>query len=252
MSRDWILLRGLSREAGHWGGFPERLLDQLPAGSRVHRLDLPGNGRWHQLESPTRIAKITEHARTQLAELALPAPPLLVGLSLGGMVAVDWAARHPRELAGVALVSSSLAGHSPWWLRLRQTALPLMLAALAWPSVRWRERCVFELTSSQPRPPPGLIEAWCELRRRHPVTALNFARQLRAASGYRAPQACPGLPLILLAGEQDRLVSPECSRRTAECWQMPLRLHPQAGHDLPLDAPLWLAKELAAWSSALP
>ena len=39
---DWVLLRGLTREARHWGGFPERLGAAL--GVEVHCLDLPGNG----------------------------------------------------------------------------------------------------------------------------------------------------------------------------------------------------------------
>ncbi|HBH40280.1 MAG TPA: alpha/beta hydrolase, partial [Curvibacter sp.] len=40
----WVLLRGLSRETGHWGGFVEAFAQPLPQ-ARVPALDLPGNGQ---------------------------------------------------------------------------------------------------------------------------------------------------------------------------------------------------------------
>ena len=38
---NWLLLRGLAREQRHWEDFPAILERTLP-GTRVHRLDLPG------------------------------------------------------------------------------------------------------------------------------------------------------------------------------------------------------------------
>ena len=38
----WLLLRGLTREAGHWGRFPQQLQAALP-GARILAIDLPGN-----------------------------------------------------------------------------------------------------------------------------------------------------------------------------------------------------------------
>ena len=46
MTRDvipWVLLRGLTREAGHWGSFPNQLRKAL-GGTPVLTLDLPGAG----------------------------------------------------------------------------------------------------------------------------------------------------------------------------------------------------------------
>lgn len=53
--------------------------------------------------------------------------------------------------------------------------------------------------------------------------------------------------MLLLAGAADQLVDPESSRRLAQCWRAPLRLHPTAGHDLPLDARQWVAAQVASW-----
>jgi len=57
--------------------------------------------------------------------------------------------------------------------------------------------------------------------------------------------------LLLLAGVGDELVDPVCSRRLAEQWGVELRLHPSAGHDLPLDAADWVIAQVAAWHPTL-
>ena len=56
-------------------------------------------------------------------------------------------------------------------------------------------------------------------------------------------------PLLLLAGAGDRLVDPACSRRLARTWQVPLLEHAQAGHDLPLDDPDWVAHQASLFFS---
>ena len=49
-TKTWVLLRGLTREAGHWGGFGATLARALAAGApdgrppRIVALDLPGHG----------------------------------------------------------------------------------------------------------------------------------------------------------------------------------------------------------------
>ena len=62
----WLLLRGLTREAGHWGEFPRRLGERLPE-ARVVALDLPGNGRLFRQPSPLRVEAMAEACRTELA-----------------------------------------------------------------------------------------------------------------------------------------------------------------------------------------
>lgn len=50
--------------------------------------------------------------------------------------------------------------------------------------------------------------------------------------------------MLLIASEQDRLVNVACSKTLASRWQIPLSLHPDAGHDLPLDDPDWLYEQI--------
>jgi pimeloyl-ACP methyl ester carboxylesterase len=53
--------------------------------------------------------------------------------------------------------------------------------------------------------------------------------------------------LLLLGGQQDRLVNVQCSNTLAQRWHSPLRLHPTAGHDLPLDDAAWVIRQITQW-----
>ena len=58
----WIFLRGLTREATHWGGFPEDFGRALPS-EQVILLDLPGNGQLHLVRSPLSIQMVLTAVR---------------------------------------------------------------------------------------------------------------------------------------------------------------------------------------------
>lgn len=245
----WILLRGLTRESGHWGEFPVQLATQL-ATARILTLDLPGNGVRHREASPLQVAGMVSACRTQLAVLGIDGPVHLLAMSLGAMVALAWASAHPREVAGCVLINSSFAGISPFYRRLRPSSYPTLLGVLARGEARAREAAILRLTSR--RADPAVLEQWVTLRRRHPVTPLNALRQLAAAARFRLPPQRPAVPLLVLSGRQDALVDPRCSAELAARWQLPHVEHPGAGHDLPLDDGPWLAARIGEWLAGLP
>ncbi|MGJ7488208.1 alpha/beta fold hydrolase [Variovorax sp. LT2P21] len=245
----WVLLRGLTREAGHWGPLLAMLCERLP-GARILTIDLPGAGEQHAMRSPISIHATMEHCRAQLHALGVTRCHLLA-MSLGAMVAVEWAHRHPQEVASAVLVNTSLRPFSAWHQRLRPRHYPALLGVL-WPGrdAQAREAVVLRLTSrrrftaAQKR---AVVDAWVALRERHPVSTANALRQLLAAARYRAPVQAPGVPLLIVVGACDGLVDPACSHRFALAWQLPIRTHPSAGHDLALDDPAWLVEEVMAW-----
>lgn len=244
----WVLLRGLTRERGHWGQFPEQLAARLGPQARIVTLDLPGNGALHRSASPASIEATMAHCRAQLQALALAPPFHLLAMSLGAMVAVDWAVRHPQELAGCVLINTSLRPFSPFYRRLRPANYAALLGLVlgSRESVQ-REQTVLRLTTRlQPSDAPAVAH-WAALRNRHPVSAGNAMRQLLAAVRYRALRAAPAVPLLVLASRNDGLVHASCSRRLARQWQADIREHPSAGHDLPQDDGEWLATQVAEW-----
>ena len=53
--------------------------------------------------------------------------------------------------------------------------------------------------------------------------------------------------VLLLASQNDHLVNSRCSLAIADAWHCALALHPDAGHDLPLDAPQWVIEQVRHW-----
>ena len=238
----WVLLRGLTRASAHWSGFVEEFEAALPA--RVIALDLPGNGTLWQQRSPAKVAGMVAHCRAQLQQQGITPPVGVLAMSLGGMVAAEWAARYPGEVGELVLINTSMRPFSPVWQRLRPSALLrlLMLAVRHADASAW-ERELLRLTAQHPR--HDVLASWCDERLQRPVSAANALRQLLAAARYRASLQAPAVPTLVLSGAGDQLVSPQCSRALAHAWQVPLQVHASAGHDLTLDAGPWVLQQVA-------
>ncbi|WP_341581912.1 alpha/beta hydrolase [Marinobacter metalliresistant] len=239
---DWLLLRGLARESAHWGDWPAQLRMARPE-DRFHTLDLPGTGLAQHLRSPTCIAGMRQFA--ERATRQLPRPLGLIGLSLGGMVALDWALHRPQDCASLVLISSSSGLSSPW-LRLRPAQWARVTRMLTQADSDRREQSILALTSNRPVT-TAVTEQWQSIQRERPVRRTDVIRQLYAASRYKAPPQVPLMPTLVLASRGDRLTDWRCSRDLAEALECPLEVHPGAGHDLPLDDPQWLIAQLNSY-----
>lgn len=247
-SPTWIFLRGLTRESRHWGDFVGQFQQALPD-SRVVTLDLPGNGQLNQQRSPLRVQDMVAHCRAQLASRQIAPPYHVLAMSLGAMVAAAWAHAHPQEVAAHVLINTSMRPFNPFYQRLQPAnygALLKLVLLGATPEV-W-ERTILRITSNHGI--DDVLPLWLALRRDRPVSRGNALRQLLAAAGFRASGVKPLVPTLLLASAQDHLVSVECSKTLARHWQCELRLHPSAGHDLPLDNGPWVAAQVRAWIAA--
>lgn len=250
-SQTWVLLRGLTRESGHWGDFPTRLLRALriqQPRARLELLDLPGNGDKHRQSSPTHVEDMMEDCRAELRRRGVPPPYQLLAMSLGAMVASEWAARYPRELSAIVLINTSLRPFSAFFRRLRPSNYwSLLMLSLTRLSLRQREAKVLSMTTRLQEQPDRVVEDWVSIQRRHPVRKRNALRQLLAAARYRASVAKPEPPMLLLCSQGDSLVDWRCSQAISRAWGAPLRLHARAGHDLPLDDGEWVARNVADW-----
>ena len=243
----WILLRGLTRGSGHWAGFPDALKARL-GDTRLVTLDLPGNGALHRLRSPARIEAMTQESVARLHALGIEPPWHLLAVSMGAMVAVDWAARAPHTLAGCVLINTSLRPFSPWYQRLRPSShAGLLRAALLPMRSAAREAVILRLTSANPAAAASVLPHWAALRDTQPVCVANAMRQLVAAGRYRPASQAPAVPMLVLCSARDALVDPRCSAALAERWNSDIAVHPSAGHDLTLDDGPWVADQVARW-----
>ena len=248
MSGTWVLLRGLTREQGHWGAFIPTLAQALPPGSILLSPDLPGNGALHAQASPDTVQAMVQAVRHALAAQGHAPPYRLLAMSLGAMVAIEWAHRHPDEVQACVLINTSVRPFSRFWQRLRPgNYLRILRLALVRPDPLTLERAVMQMTSRHPPEPDTTLAHWATLRQKHPVTLANAWRQLRAAIRYQAPAQPPAVPLLVLYSAADGLVNPRCSDTLIDQWGVPSQRHPTAGHDLPLDDAAWVAQQVHTW-----
>jgi pimeloyl-ACP methyl ester carboxylesterase len=241
----WILLRGLTREARHWGRFPGLLRYGFPH-ARIIALDLPGNGEFNAATSPLSAAAMASHCRNELTRQGVPPPYRLLAVSMGAMVAAAWAQQYPDEIEACVLINTSFASISRLHERLRPDTWPRLLQLLFTRHAHSREQLVFNLTSRLAKAPPALLDEWVVIRQSRPVGMRNALRQLIAAARFRAPANAP-VPTLVLASAADNLVDARCSKEIARRWNCAIAMHPTAGHDLPLDDGAWVAREVREW-----
>lgn len=242
----WILLRGLAREAAHWGEFSTQFAKAQ--GQRVTCLDLPGSGKRHDELSPTSISATTDALRAKWLELRTPGEKMyLLSLSLGGMVAVDWLSRFADDFTAAVLINTSFRGWSPFYERMRPSALRYIFHAAVSRDLEARETQVLKMVSNRPELREKTAREWAEIHHLRPFRGVNFLRQLLAAARFQPPMNPPKAPVLLLNSAQDRMVSPQCSAAIQARWQCVMKVHPSAGHDLSVDDTPWVISEINAW-----
>ncbi len=259
-----VLIRGLTRESRHWGALAgqdgalarnfaqtrEVHPDAMPTG-QVITLDLPGNGRFAHLRSPGSVRRMVDLARSQLQANQIAPPYALVAMSLGGMVATDWAQRFPDDVLRLILINTSMRPYNAWLQRLRPRNWPALLGLLAmWglpACARQIETLIHRMTCRRAETRKDDVAAWARIRLDAPVRGANALRQLWAAARFRCEGEPPTCRTLLLSSAGDALVNPRCSADLAAQWRAGLYQHPWAGHDLPHDDPEWVGARVAYW-----
>lgn len=243
--RGWLWLKGMKQDARHWRGLPEEFAART--GARVVPLDPPGVGSQAGRRAPSTVRAMTDDLRVRwLEERGDDGPWGMVGLSLGGMVTLDWAARYPDDFAVVVLGNTSAGGVSPPWHRMRPRALAHLVRASRGGDGVLRERAFLQVVSSRDdavHAHHASVEhaAW---QAEIPATPRTMVSQLLAGARFRAPEAVRA-SVHVIVGEADRLVDPRCGRALATRLGAVLHAIPGAGHDLSLDAPRALLDVLA-------
>lgn len=238
---NWLLLRGLTRDQRHWGTFHDELAARL--GVRVVTIDPPGFGTQNGRVSPRSISAITDDLRGRFDRG--DDPWSLLGISLGGMLAMNWVNRYPEDFERCVVVNTG----APAVFRPHQMQFGLMslIAGKRFRSLDAHEAAALKLTSN--RPPDQLAElstTWAQYQRDAAPLDASVLAQVAAAATFRLPTRIP-VPLLVLASKGDRLADHHMSERIATRFDAPLRLHPDAGHDLTLDDSPWVCDQITNW-----
>lgn len=244
----WLFLRGLVREARHWGAFPAEFSQALGV-DRPLTLDLPGVGTEHGRLPPLSVRELTDDLRGRFLRAGGgDGPWALLGISLGGMIALDWLSRFPGDFQRGVVLNTSAGDAGRLWERFSFRQLPTVARAFFAEPLE-RELQILKLTSGRSAQDHATVaEVWAGYAREAPFARAVFFRQLLAGARSKMPTQVT-VPTLVLASRGDRLVSHQCSERIAERLGLPIELHDSAGHDLPMDDAAWVIERVASWVS---
>lgn len=248
---NWILVRGLSREVRHWGRFRSVLADRFPNGS-VHTLELPGVGEKVHMKAPSHIGGYIKHLRLELEKLKEKHTGQwgLAAISMGGMIALKWAEFYPDDFDYVAVFNTSAGDKCLPWERFTPDAMTMVGKLFFGSDMKIREREILKITTHLTDITDELVDLWAGYSKEHPLTKQNFLRQLYAAAKFVVPKQIKP-PLLVCVSANDRLCAPNCSMILAKHFGVKPKIHHTAGHDLPLDAPEWLADRICEFANSV-
>lgn len=240
LPKNWVLLRGLMRSQFHWKNFAELLKIKLQLES-VQSVELPGNGFLCHEKTPIDIFQVITQLRSQL-NVSGKQPIGIIGISLGGMLATQWAQLYPQEVSHIVLINSS-SSLSPFYKRLLPQNYPALIKNLILSRDAQLEKFILSTTSNNRNKWESQAQENINFLMKFPLSGLNFFRQLKLATQVDFSKK-PEANKLILASKADRLVSYTCSERIAKLWNCDILYHETAGHDLPLDDADWVIEKI--------
>jgi pimeloyl-ACP methyl ester carboxylesterase len=111
-----VLVHGISTSSFIWN---YQLKALIRSGYQVLRYDLFGRGLSDRPRRRYTPELFLRQLRELLEEVPERKPYALAGLSLGGAITVDFASRHPGQLAKLILIApAGLRDSMPWWYHM--------------------------------------------------------------------------------------------------------------------------------------
>jgi len=205
-----VLLHGWGMHGGIWSEMALQLAEHY----QVYNVDLPGHGASAPLPNFT-LDKVVEQLVAQFSE-----PVSILGWSLGGQLALHWAARKPEQIKKLVLVTSTpcFAEREDWLFGMTQETLQQFAADLEQNHAATLRRFL----ALQVRGSDGERELLSALRaklfsRGEPhLEALRGGLEILRDADQRS--TLPGIkqPTLVIAGERDKLTPPEASYYLAQ------------------------------------
>jgi pimeloyl-ACP methyl ester carboxylesterase len=245
-------VQGLGLSSRFWFDLPERLATGAKP-RRVVVLDNRGVGRSDKPRGAYRMATLADDVAAVL-DAAGVEKAIVVGISLGGMIAQHVALRHPDRVAGLVLLATT-AGVPYARLpkaRALATLLGLPIAGRFRPSAQVGRSLARLLLAEKDVPRAReLLSQWPAAMRAEPMLPRSYFAQLAAvathSTGSRLRRiACP---TVVVTGDEDILIPPHNSRLLARL--IPgahLEVVRSCGHAIPASDPDCIERALVTLS----
>ena len=233
-------------------GFPlsGRLWDEtaraLSADYRCIVPDLRGHGESEASERAD-MARYAEDIAGLLETIGETRPATMVGLSMGGYVAFEFARRYPERLRALALVDTRAGPDSPEAARGRRESAARVLREGSGLVADDMAEKLFAAGAD-----PGLRTQWREIMAATPPAGAAAAMRAMADRLDSFPTlASLDLPVLIVVGEEDAITPPAEARQMKKvCPRARLEIVPGAGHMTPVERPAELVAILRHFLSS--
>lgn len=240
-----LFLHGFPFSGALWGPVLERLGD----GIRAIVPDLRGMGASEPAAAAAGMADYAADAAGLLDALGETRPAVVVGMSMGGYVALELCRRSPERVRALALVDTRAGPDTEEAARGRHETAERVLRE---GSATVADAMLGKLFA--PGAPEALKARWREVMAATPPEGVAAAlRAMAARPDSTATLRSLGRPVLVVVGAEDAITPPEEARRMAEAaGGAPVEVVPGAGHMAAVEQPDAVAAALRRFLLALP
>lgn len=205
-----VMIHGLTL---HSGVFRE----QTPEFARHFRtvlFDNRGCGRTDKPDEPYSMRQLGADTAGLLNVLQIRRAAVL-GISMGGMIAQEFALNYPERLSCLILACTHFGGKGA--IQPAPEIQAAMTISAATPEQRQLQlKAAFSDETIAGR--PDVLEKVNEIRAIHPMPPFALARRMQALAGHDTAERLKSIesPTMVMTGREDRLVPPANARMIAE------------------------------------
>jgi len=233
-----VLVQGLGLSSRFWFGIPRDIAHDPHSPRTAVVLDNRGTGRTDRPRGFVSITRMADDIMTVIDACGIERA-VIVGISMGGMIAMHAAVRHPRRVSGLVLLATT-----PGLPHGRLPTLRALAALMYVPFVKRgrRVRMVDRLLLPEHELDRAaqFFKAWPEAFRYDPMSVPMFFTQLAGAAthsvGFHLRRV--QCPTVVVTGEEDILIPPSNARAIAK--RIPrshLEILPRVAHAIPAQEP---------------
>lgn len=209
--RTLVLIRGLGSNLLSW-------YEQLDEFSRHYKcvvFDNRGAGRTDKPDAPYSIKQMADDTAGLMDALGIGRAALL-GISMGGMIAQEFALHHQEKLSCLILGCTHFGGAG-----VAQSPPEIVAAVMAGTNATPQQQkqqlqAVFCDDTIERR--PEVVEKHNRIRAQYAIPPFTFARQIAAIGAFNASARLGKIhiPTMVITGRDDRLVAPKNSKLIAD------------------------------------
>ncbi len=229
-----LLINGLGAYSAHWTS----LIPALSQEYRVITFDNRGTGQSDKPDIPYTMQMMADDAKGLLDAIGVNKAHVF-GISMGGMIAQEFALNHPDKLISLVLGCTNCGGTKR--ILSSQEALAFLFGESAELSVeeRARQTAPWLWTKEFIDNNPEAVELYVAITTKHPTPIHGYVCQGKAIMTHDTYERLPQItaPTLVITGDIDRLIPVDNSRLLAS--RIPnaeLVILENAGHGFTVDA----------------